>query len=425
MKCPHCGAFVPQGDLFCGECGRSTAVAPSPPPLTLPDVPATPPPVYEPTVPVSPPITPPPAPRRNWTWLIVVIILVIVCVVCGGGGAAAVLLWSTPTPTSTLTPTPTFTPSPTLTPTITPTPTRTPKIISMVFASQTDMAGRPVGAATVFEAGTASIYCLFDFEGMAGVQDYRAVVYLNGQEYHTETLSPNGQDSGSDWFGWQDPSGLPAGEYTVEIWLQNNRLARSSLTVLGATAQDGGILLQDDFNDSASGWSTEDLETGLRWYGDGQMNIYVEKAGWTIYSIYGNKSNSFDNFAIRVEAKILQLPNQGAEYGLIVRVIGENYYQFVVSSSGSAKIRKHTADGWTTLSDWTRSDAIHAGADETNYLTVECQGAQMRFYVNDTLVAQANDSSFSSGQIGLSAGTYQDGGEALIVFDNVIVSKLP
>jgi len=28
MKCPYCGAEVPEGDLYCGECGRKIEAAP-------------------------------------------------------------------------------------------------------------------------------------------------------------------------------------------------------------------------------------------------------------------------------------------------------------------------------------------------------------------------------------------------------------
>ena len=81
MKCPHCGAEVPQGDLYCGECGQR--VTPAGP---------TPPPVHEPPIPPGPPAEVPTEGerKRRMPWLMIVLIALAACVVCGGGGAAAV-----------------------------------------------------------------------------------------------------------------------------------------------------------------------------------------------------------------------------------------------------------------------------------------------------------------------------------------------
>ncbi|MFZ5918495.1 MAG: zinc-ribbon domain-containing protein, partial [Chloroflexota bacterium] len=43
MKCPNCGSQIPEGDLFCGECGARTVPeqtpppTPTQPPVTIPE----------------------------------------------------------------------------------------------------------------------------------------------------------------------------------------------------------------------------------------------------------------------------------------------------------------------------------------------------------------------------------------------------
>lgn len=119
MKCPNCGADVPTGDLFCGECGT---------------------PVRPEEKPTPPSAAPPPAkePRQGLPKGLLIglggllgLIIIAVCVF----GAVTLLGGKEPTPTATSVPTATPTPVPTATPTPMPTATPTPVPVSFLLAA--------------------------------------------------------------------------------------------------------------------------------------------------------------------------------------------------------------------------------------------------------------------------------------------------
>jgi hypothetical protein len=117
----------------------------------------------------------------------------------------------------------------------------------------------------------------------------------------------------------------------------------------------------------------------------------------------------------------VELPEAGAEYGIVARRNGKDYYQFLLRANGYYKIRKHTEDGWTTLVDWAKSSAVKSGVNAVNRMRIECVGSTLRFYANETFLGEVEDSSFTGGQIGLMAGSFQDGEGVHVVFDNAVV----
>ena len=101
----------------------------------------------------------------------------------------------------------------------------------------------------------------------------------------------------------------------------------------------------------------------------------------------------------------------------------QNFYFFVISADGYYAIGKNK-DGRSTLLEQNAmqySGAIKKGV-VINHLRAECQGSTLSFFVNDVPVALVVDEDFSSGDVGLLAGTF-DRGDLDILFDNFVVTQ--
>lgn len=296
-----------------------------------------------------------------------------------------------------------------------------PTVTSLVFAAQVDENGNPIGIRDTFPVGTTEVYGVFEYEGFGGLEEYEVVFYRYWDGYETEgVLALPGDVSGQTWFRRVNDEGLWPGEYVIEIY------AGDELLTIGYFDVEGTVLLQDDFSQDESGFRTWASDTSEVAYEDGTLRVHVIKDNWTAYSTYGSvEDNSFDSFAIEVDAWLTDVPEQGGEVGLVLRRSDKNYYQLVLRDDGSYKVRLHTDDGWTTLVDWIESVAINSGVEAINRIRAECVGSTMRFYVNGIYLTEVTDDTLDSGQVGLVAGTYSDGLDVYAVFDDVIVYRFP
>lgn len=184
------------------------------------------------------------------------------------------------------------------------------------------------------------------------------------------------------------------------------------------------ILFQDDFSDPNSGWDRNDWESGITDYNNGSYQMLVKVPS---YDVWANPGKSFDG-DVRVEVDATKVAGDfDDDYGLICRYSGEpsapNYYYFIISSDGYAVIGKVTegSNEYISSEKMTPSDAINQGM-ATNRLRADCIGSTLTFYVNGQQAASASDSAFTSGDVGLVAGTF-DIPSAEFSFDNLVVSK--
>ena len=191
-----------------------------------------------------------------------------------------------------------------------------------------------------------------------------------------------------------------------------------------AEAPASNILFQDDFSDTNSGWDRSDWDSGITDYNSGTYRMLVKIPN---YDIWANPGRSFDG-DIRVEADASKVAGEyDDDYGLICRYSGEpsapNYYYFIISSDGYAVIGKVTAGESVYISSekMVPSDAIKQGMT-TNHLAADCIGSTLTFSVNGQQVASASDTSFTSGDVGFIAGTF-DIPSAEFSFDNLVVSR--
>jgi hypothetical protein len=184
--------------------------------------------------------------------------------------------------------------------------------------------------------------------------------------------------------------------------------------------KDNGVLFEDRFSDPASGWTTWEQDVSAVGYQDGGLMIRVNEAGFDYWSRPGKRYSDTRN---EVEAIKVEGPDDN-DFGLICRYRnGDNFYAFLISSDGYYGIALVRDGEYTALgSDGMQfSDAIRQG-NATNRLRGDCVGSTLTLYVNSSKLAEVEDKTFRSGEVGLIVGTYQSPGTA-IQFDNFIVSK--
>ena len=95
-------------------------------------------------------------------------------------------------------------------------------------------------------------------------------------------------------------------------------------------------------------------------------------------------------------------------------------YLFLIQGGGSYGIFRSRGRSLTPLVDWAQSDAITIGPG-LNRLRAVCAGDYLALYVNDRLLAEAIDTTYSEGQVGLVASAANRLGVE-VEFDNLIVS---
>jgi hypothetical protein len=193
-------------------------------------------------------------------------------------------------------------------------------------------------------------------------------------------------------------------------------------TTVTASASTGKILFQDDFSNANSGWETGDYSGDTLSYLNGTYDIFAKTEGSILWGV---ASQNFTDLIIDVDAAQLSGPaDNNTAYGVYCRRTGENNsdaYAFFVSGDGYYSIIKITSGSFASLVDWTSSDVINQG-DASNHLTASCIGDHLTLSVNGTEVADTYDSSYTSGDISLAAGSMETTGiEAQ--FDNLVVTE--
>jgi len=180
-------------------------------------------------------------------------------------------------------------------------------------------------------------------------------------------------------------------------------------------------LFTDDFSDPSSGWDRVEDTDGINNYSSGGYRIYVNKENWYFWSVPGLQ---FTDVVIDVDAQKVAGPDEN-DFGIICRYKDDqNFYFFTVGNDGYYAISK-ILNGDESLIGMDQmglnNSAIKTGT-ATNHLTAECVGSNLTLTVNGTVLADVKDTDFTSGDVGLIAGTYNTPGVD-ILFDNFVVTR--
>lgn len=178
-------------------------------------------------------------------------------------------------------------------------------------------------------------------------------------------------------------------------------------------------LFRDDFS-SVGKWDRARAIEGVTDYKDGSFHIQVNAPNTDIWA---NPGLNFTDVRIEADATKIGGPENN-EFGLICRYKDKsNFYFFAIGSDGYFGIFK-VKDGQNILisrSEMSSSNAIKGEVNQ-NHLRADCVGSTLTFYVNGALLDQKEDAEFTSGDVGLIAGTYDEVGTE-VLFDNFVVMR--
>jgi serine/threonine protein kinase len=190
------------------------------------------------------------------------------------------------------------------------------------------------------------------------------------------------------------------------------------------------IIFEDDFSDANSGWNVDSDENAETKYESGVYRVVSKKSSWL-----GGQLNrgigQFDDFVLEVDTKSMSSVKDSACAVVFRAPDVDNYYYFVIYPGyKSYQVGKFADHSESILIKWTESSYIN-GSSANNSMKVVCQGAQMKFYVNNQYLNTVTDYSFSKGYFGLGAvggsesGSYswlQTSTKADVLFDNLKIS---
>ncbi len=187
----------------------------------------------------------------------------------------------------------------------------------------------------------------------------------------------------------------------------------------GAQGYMNDVLFADDFSNTSKKWDQISDATRTTDYYNNAYRITVNK---TNSDAWANPSDqTYTDVRIEVDVTKNGGPDDN-DFGVICRYTAvDKYYYGVISSDGYYAIVKKTPTGVQPLGKekLAESSQIKKGA-VTNHLRLDCAGSTLTLYVNGFQIDQQTDTDYTSGNIGLIAGTFSEAGTD-ILFDNLFI----
>jgi hypothetical protein len=198
-------------------------------------------------------------------------------------------------------------------------------------------------------------------------------------------------------------------------------LAGPACSLTDPQGSQSAILFVDDFSDTNKKWNRVSADAGSADYYNDTYRIMVNQADAQVWANPGNES--FMDTHIEVDAVKNSGPDDN-DFGIICRYEGESQFYFaVISSDGYYGILKMTYGGVKIIGkdNLLENSAINQGA-VSNHLRFDCIGSTLSLYANGSLLDQQTDTDYTTGNIGLLAGSFSVTGTD-ILFDNFVVYK--
>ncbi len=187
-------------------------------------------------------------------------------------------------------------------------------------------------------------------------------------------------------------------------------LSAAALACGSGTASGPRVLFKDDFSSASSGWGEAEDETALREYRDGKYVFEIYDTGWFIWNNpgEGGLANTHTTVTVTNAGEALD-----PTFGVICNYEddGAFYYMGIGPDGYYAIVRVDGEDDVFLTSDenlWVQSDDIEINADSYTLEAVCAEDGSLSLIVDGTEIASAFDDTYSEGDIGLFALSFEE-----------------
>ncbi len=156
-----------------------------------------------------------------------------------------------------------------------------------------------------------------------------------------------------------------------------------------------------------------------RWAED--TNCFYQNGGYHVTNGFICFAPIDDQSDVTVTIDTKQISGDSTSpYGFAFRMDADTGvgYEFAIDSASEWVFASCDQNSCKPIVDFTQNSAIHGGLNTTNTFSVTAKGSHFDFFVNDTKVGQADDSTYTTGSIGPAVG-----GSMEAVFNNLQVTK--
>ena len=176
-----------------------------------------------------------------------------------------------------------------------------------------------------------------------------------------------------------------------------------------------------DANDPKAGLGEpafhDDFSTGESWplYTDDHVSFKVKESNLVMTAFNPDKYNGWmltwpviSDYYLEMTTKSENCSGKDT-YGNMVRAVktdkGYIGYLYNISCDGHYSLRRWNGDKYVQLVDWTLSDQINSGANQTNRIGLMVNGNQFTFYANGKQIGQYQDDTHRGGRFGVVIGS--------------------
>lgn len=181
-------------------------------------------------------------------------------------------------------------------------------------------------------------------------------------------------------------------------------------------------LLRDDFSSLASGWGTGTDDFSSIEYSSGTLLFKV----FDSYYISWSGPNLTDYTDVRVEVDAQNnSSSDGSMFGVICHEqVSQDFYFLGVDASGYYAIGKSIV-GQDNVYLAEGTSASIPGAGQSVTIGADCGNGTLALYFNGEELASAQDTTFTSGYVGLFVWSDETPNSAEVAFDNFKLEKIP